>query len=228
MDYRRRKKEAQMEHAPEHSEIEEQWELDPYVSTLDDMSEMVVQFGYVTLFVLALPLTPLLALINNIAEMKVDATHIVKQCQRPHPDGSSGIGAWIEVLSFFSFISIVTNVALMTWETDIVYGVTGKENSSFEWSFFSILCIILGMLVAFEKYIIPDVPEEVDQAIERQRLIENVLVLGANVDADEDEHEDDIDDDGFAFNPGSEFVVVSELEEVATSDITKPRQNVNA
>jgi len=217
-----------MEHAPEHSEIEEQWELDPYVSTLDDMSEMVVQFGYVTLFVLALPLTPLLALINNIAEMKLDATHIVKQCQRPHPDGSSGIGAWIEVLSFFSFISIVTNVALMTWETDIVYGVTGKENSSFEWSFFSILCIILGMLVAFEKYIIPDVPEEVDQAIERQRLIENVLVLGANVDADEDEHEDDIDDDGFAFNPGSEFVVVSELEEVASSDITKPRQNVNA
>ena len=36
--------------------------------TFDDYSEMLVQFGYVTLFSLAFPLAPLFALVNNVFE----------------------------------------------------------------------------------------------------------------------------------------------------------------
>ena len=37
-----------------------------YTDTLDDMSEIIIQYDYVTLFVMALPIIPLLASINNI------------------------------------------------------------------------------------------------------------------------------------------------------------------
>ena len=35
--------------------------------------ELVIQFGFVTLFVASFPLAPLVALINNILEIRVDA-----------------------------------------------------------------------------------------------------------------------------------------------------------
>eukprot|EP00961_Rhodomonas_salina_P263342 3558312-Rhodomonas_salina.1 len=38
-----------------------------------DWQEMVVQYGYVTLFAAAFPLTSALALMNNIIEIRTDA-----------------------------------------------------------------------------------------------------------------------------------------------------------
>ena len=40
--------------------------------------EMVIQFGYCTLFVAAFPLAPLMAFVNNAIEIRVDAW---KLCQ---------------------------------------------------------------------------------------------------------------------------------------------------
>jgi len=219
-DFRRKRREAALPEAPpKRSEAEEQWDLEPYVSTLDDMSELVIQFGYVTLFIISLPITPLLAFINNIVEMKVDANHVVLQCQRPNPDGSYGIGAWNNVLAFFSIISVATNVAMMTWTTQTVTKITHQSSTQWKWTFFSVLSIILALLISFEKFIIPDVPVEVEEAIERQRLIENVLVLGTNVDPDVEIPEKDEGD--FAFDPAAESVDVNVLDEIPTSNLSK-------
>ncbi|XP_076340392.1 anoctamin-7-like isoform X2 [Tachypleus tridentatus] len=37
------------------------------------VAEMVLQFGFVTIFVVAFPLAPLFALLNNITEIRLDA-----------------------------------------------------------------------------------------------------------------------------------------------------------
>ncbi|ETO32379.1 hypothetical protein RFI_04733 [Reticulomyxa filosa] len=210
------------ETVPPKSAAEEQMVLTPFANTIDDMSEMVIQFGYVTMFVIALPITPLLALINNVLELKVDGYKIVHESQRPHPNGSSGLGAWNGVLSFFSLVAVGTNVALITWRTGVVETIV-SNGGTMKWVFFSLTCIGLGLIVSAEKWVIPDVPLEVLQGIERQRLIENVLVLGAHIDIDEDEPPikgEDISE--FAFDPTKDVVDPSQIPQIPLGDLRKP------
>eukprot|EP00483_Globobulimina_turgida_P001401 UN01403 len=177
------------------------------------MSELIIQFGYVTLFVMAFPLTPLLAIVNNIIEMKVDGTNLVSTSQRPDPNGSVGLGSWNGVLSFFSIIAVATNVGLITWRTKLVTLLIG-ENASAQWIFFSCLSVLLGILVGVEKWIIPDVPIQVVQAIERQRLVESVLILGATSYEEDKKPDIEDDDDAIPFNPSLEFIDVKTLPDV--------------
>ena len=64
------------------SEPDEQMNFGAYIDTIDDMSEIIIQYGYVLI-------TSLFALINNTFEMKIDAYTLIRQSQRPHPNGYS-------------------------------------------------------------------------------------------------------------------------------------------
>lgn len=44
---------------------------------------IVIQFGFITLFVAAFPLAPFFALLNNIIEIRLDAYKFITQLQRP-------------------------------------------------------------------------------------------------------------------------------------------------
>lgn len=75
--------------------------------------EMVLQYGYVVLFCAAFPLTPLLALIELIIEIKVDAWKLCKLTLRPRPYRAEDIGVWRSVVLTISFIAAFTNAALI-------------------------------------------------------------------------------------------------------------------
>ncbi|KIH48286.1 hypothetical protein ANCDUO_21646 [Ancylostoma duodenale] len=55
------------------------WEADYYLNPtydqflFDEYLEMVLQFGFCTLFVAAFPLAPFFAVLNNILEIRLDA-----------------------------------------------------------------------------------------------------------------------------------------------------------
>lgn len=71
----------------------------------------VVQFGFITLFVASFPLAPLLALINNIIEVRVDSWKLTTQFRRPVASKAHSIGAWQEILNGMAILSVVTNVS---------------------------------------------------------------------------------------------------------------------
>lgn len=71
----------------------------------------VIQFGFITLFVASFPLAPLLALINNIIEVRVDSWKLTTQFRRPVAAKAHSIGAWEEILSGIAILSVVTNVS---------------------------------------------------------------------------------------------------------------------
>ena len=53
----------------------------------------VIQFGYASLFVVSFPLAPLLALINNYFEIRVDSFKLLHNTARPVPRKAQDIGA---------------------------------------------------------------------------------------------------------------------------------------
>lgn len=66
-----------------------------------------------TLFVVAFPLTPLLALINNCIEVHVDAAKLCYDRKKPPPQGGDSIGMWAYFIGVLSKISVVTNTLLI-------------------------------------------------------------------------------------------------------------------
>lgn len=100
------------------------------MGTLMDYAELAVQFGYITLFVVAFPLAPLLALANNYVEFRSDAFKLLTQMQRPVPRGAEDIGSWQAVFTTISCIAAVTNsalVSLVVWCALMMAVATGTE-----------------------------------------------------------------------------------------------------
>ncbi|KAL3061402.1 hypothetical protein OYC64_009559 [Pagothenia borchgrevinki] len=82
--------------------------------------EMVIQFGFITLFVASFPLAPLLALINNIIEVRVDAWKLTTQFRRPVAAKAHSIGAWEEILNGMAVLSVVTNAFIVAFTSDMI------------------------------------------------------------------------------------------------------------
>ena len=87
-------------------------ELDVYDVTTD-LREMVVQFGYLALFSLVWPLTPVSFIINDWIELRSDAAKITLEMQRPVPHRADSIGAWLDDLGFLTWLGSVTTAALV-------------------------------------------------------------------------------------------------------------------
>jgi len=100
--------------------------LPPY-DLFADYSEMVTQFGYVVLWSTIWPLAPVMALLNNFFEPRSDAFKITHHNRRPLPARTDSIGPWLESLSFLTWLSTLTNSALVYLFRD---GATQNGNST--------------------------------------------------------------------------------------------------
>lgn len=87
-------------------------ELDVYDVT-GDFREMVVQFGYLSLFSVVWPLAGLSFLANNWIELRGDAIKIALQTQRPVPWRADSIGPWAESVAFLAWLGSITSAAVV-------------------------------------------------------------------------------------------------------------------
>jgi len=92
-------------------------ELDEH-EDFDDYLEMVIQFGYITLFASAFPLASALALACNGAELYSDLFKVSYLCRRPRRPRVSGIGTWLGLLYVLVVASIFTNAVLIAFASD--------------------------------------------------------------------------------------------------------------
>ncbi|KAI8146256.1 calcium-activated chloride channel-domain-containing protein [Fennellomyces sp. T-0311] len=94
----------------------------PEYNIYTDYVEMVIQFGYVSMFSTVWPLTSLCCMINNWVELRGDAVKICKYTRRPVPLRSEGVGPWIgnmETLTWLSSITMASFAYLFHPSTDI-------------------------------------------------------------------------------------------------------------
>ncbi|XP_054884748.1 anoctamin-7 [Poeciliopsis prolifica] len=82
--------------------------------------EMVLQFGFITIFVAACPLAPLFALMNNWVEIRLDAQKFVKEYRRPVVERAQDIGIWFHILQFITHVAVISNAFLIAFTSSFV------------------------------------------------------------------------------------------------------------
>ncbi|EGY22149.1 hypothetical protein VD0002_g3554 [Verticillium dahliae] len=85
----------------------------PKYDVQEDIAEIVLQFGYLTLFSPVWPLIPMGFLINNWIELRSDFLKICIEHQRPHPVRTDGIGPWIYSLDLLTWLGSISTAAIV-------------------------------------------------------------------------------------------------------------------
>ncbi|KAK8378725.1 hypothetical protein O3P69_009442 [Scylla paramamosain] len=115
---------------------EQDYDLEPYtrLSLFNEYLEMVIQYGFVTIFVAAFPLAPIFALLNNIVEIRIDAYKYLSKCRRPRAERVQDIGIWFGILKGITYFSVFTNAVVISYTSDFIprlvymYGYSPKHN----------------------------------------------------------------------------------------------------
>jgi len=108
----------------EHESI--QWEVDYdllHWGTFDlteEYLEMVLQFGFVTIFVSAFPLAAFFALLNNIFELRIDAQKLVRHYRRPIGIRVNGIGVWGTIVEGIVKIGVLSNACIIAVTSNFI------------------------------------------------------------------------------------------------------------
>ncbi|KAJ8319968.1 hypothetical protein KUTeg_001555 [Tegillarca granosa] len=102
------------------SRWEEDYELIPNEGLFEEYLEMVLQFGFITIFVAAFPLAPLFALLNNWVEIRLDAHKFVCETRRPVADRAQDIGVWFSILDALAQLAVISNAFLIAFTSEFL------------------------------------------------------------------------------------------------------------
>uniref|UniRef100_A0AAY4B9V4 Anoctamin n=1 Tax=Denticeps clupeoides TaxID=299321 RepID=A0AAY4B9V4_9TELE len=94
--------------------------LEPYAGLTPEYMEMIIQFGFVTLFVASFPLAPLFALLNNIIEIRLDAKKFVAELRRPVAARAKDIGIWYNILRGVAKVAVIVNAFVISFTSDFI------------------------------------------------------------------------------------------------------------
>ncbi|KAF9550580.1 Anoctamin-7 [Mortierella hygrophila] len=189
----------------------------------EEYRELVIQFGFCTLFVTAFPIAPIFALLNNILEIRVDAYKILTQHKRPIAQGAQDIGSWSTILMALTHISVFTNACLIAfqsnWMLDNVFmTIPWVKHYDFvkiseQDLNYALLAVQLLFIFIYEHLVfmikiaianlVRDTPQTVKLAIQRESYYTRLALddeepardeVLEDVDSDSDESEDEFND----------------------------------
>lgn len=146
-----------------------------------DYANLVIQFGYATMFIAAYPLAMTMSFISNYVEMRVDAWKLCQLCRRPEPRSCEDIGTWYTILEIISFAAVLVNSGLVAFTGNNAINYTWPERI---WIFFGMSFGIMMVKYIIAIYV-PDTPQEVDIQLKRQEFFLSKIV--DNVPDDDNE-----------------------------------------
>ncbi|XP_054246283.1 anoctamin-1 isoform X7 [Indicator indicator] len=108
------------EHVKRKQRYEVDYNLEPFAGLTPEYMEMIIQFGFVTLFVASFPLAPLFALLNNIIEIRLDAKKFVTELRRPVAVRAKDIGIWYNILRGIGKLAVIINAFVISFTSDFI------------------------------------------------------------------------------------------------------------
>uniref|UniRef100_A0AAX7VNL2 Anoctamin n=1 Tax=Astatotilapia calliptera TaxID=8154 RepID=A0AAX7VNL2_ASTCA len=101
-------------------QFDKDFTLEPFEGVSPEYMEMIIQYGFVTLFVASFPLAPAFALLNNVIEIRLDAAKFVTEIRRPDAVRCKDIGIWYNILCGISKFSVITNAFVISFTSEFV------------------------------------------------------------------------------------------------------------
>jgi len=158
---------------------------EPY-EDFDDLMEMIIQLGYVTLFASAYPLASMVSIISLMIEIRNDAFKLSRVCLRPVPRRTSTLGVWSTLLKCIVWMSALTNCLLAGYTSDqlVQYmpkfyihdrsGYTTFEHDKGWLLVFIIFALEHGLILAglLINSLVPKIPPDVATELERRNYIQ--------------------------------------------------------
>lgn len=103
-----------------------------YMTLFSEYLEIIMQFGFVTLFVVAFPLAPLFALLNNVFELRWDAKKFLKYYRKPITRRARNIGVWYNIMAIICRLSVLMNATIIAFSSNfipkIVFNILLRSN----------------------------------------------------------------------------------------------------
>ncbi|KAI6658038.1 Anoctamin-7-like [Oopsacas minuta] len=82
--------------------------------------ELIIQFGFVTLFVASFPLAPFFALLNNYAEIRLDAFKYLCLQRKVVAIRAADIGIWYSILDTIAKCAVISNAFLIAFTATFI------------------------------------------------------------------------------------------------------------
>mmetsp|Transcript_3345 Transcript_3345/g.5234 ORF Transcript_3345/g.5234 Transcript_3345/m.5234 type:complete len:960 (+) Transcript_3345:112-2991(+) len=138
-----------------------------------DYLELILQFGYVTMFAVVFPIAPALALLNNMMEAKVDFVKLSRSRRPPLTDRST-IGGWFTCLTILNFAAVLSNCFLLCIVSDNLNTVIPSDYESLFQSDQAkfILMVILEHSLLLLKMVLSSVIDDVPRWVQEKQAQE--------------------------------------------------------
>ncbi|KAJ8333674.1 hypothetical protein SKAU_G00409930 [Synaphobranchus kaupii] len=145
---------------PEVDHVRAQTSLPPFPGLFSEYIELLVQYGYLSLFSCVYPLTAIFLLINNVTEIRTDAFKICRLFQKPFSAPVASMGVWQAAFEILGFVSVVSNCWLLLLSPRVKQFCQEGGFSSRNALLFAILIEhILILIKMILSIVIPDEPD---------------------------------------------------------------------
>jgi len=166
---------------PDMSSAEKQSKKEDY-DLYEDMDEILMLYGYSTLFVVACPWVPMLSLFSCVLECFLDQKKLVLLHRRPFPQPAANNEPWDTAFDVFGFLAMLTNTAVIVF----------SGHTFDKWSHAEKICLFLAIeftticLRILVHVILPPIPRRVRLLQLQQRVM---VHRHLNLGGEEDDHE---------------------------------------
>jgi len=168
------------------SRPEVEYKLTPYDSTgtsIRNYTTVAIQFGYMSLFISALPMAGVFGILCNTLNLRFELWSLLTIYQRPIPKRAEDIGTWLTVFQIIMVASVITNAGISVYTMDSLQILPLELRLwvfiLFQWVCFSLQSVLMAL--------VPDIPEEVEVQLKRTEFINLKVIEGVDDTSTEDE-----------------------------------------
>jgi len=166
---------------PDLSKAEMQSKKENY-DVYEDMDEVLMLYGYTTLFVVACPWVPAVALVINVLECFLDQKKLVLLYRRPFPMQAANNEPWDTAFDIFGVLAMLTNAGVIVFSSTAFEGMNHANKA--------ILFLAIEHVMIFGRCIVNFLLPSIPRSVSVLKMQQDVMVhRHMNLGGEEDDHE---------------------------------------